>query len=272
MNDPIAYVSDFSEPADWIDAATMLALPGDSPRALVGPVPVHDGLRDLANAAGCSVAIVERIEALEPTHWTVVASGYAEGLPGSGTFDRDCIRRWTSRIFVVGGIANFCNIGIFPIHPRLSDLHPERFGPGEDPRWLDASAWNTLLASGEGIIWLPRDICLWRYDATGMLPLVENSLARWLLEHAGPNGSSLSDIVLMSSTPAFCLAEMPDPMPWLRLFRTELLTIRNNSERQRIVSRDQQPPNAYAVVAIDGTALSKTLTHRLRSVRPGADS
>jgi hypothetical protein len=176
--------------------------------------------------------------------------------------DRDFFREKVARVFVVGGHLNDYENKIerVPIDPRLKEQHPERFAPTE----LGASL-GRLLTSGEAIIWLPSDICLWRYAAPQLLEeskLDEVRASLAVLE--SENGNNHSP-VLLSSMPAFCLAYQPDITLWLRLFRTIPARLECD-ENGGIVDFATKPenPNLYVVVAIDGTALTKQITPILR--------
>jgi hypothetical protein len=139
-------------------------------------------------------------------------------------------REKVARLFVVGGHAK-----TLPIDPRLKERHPERFAESGDPRVQNPDALLRLLTCGEAVIWLPRDICLWRYVY------------------------DFSEPVLLSALPAFCLAYLPDVTPWLRLFRAVPAHISPTG----VLTTQTETPNLYVVVAIDGQALSKVLTQTL---------
>jgi hypothetical protein len=141
--------------------------------------------------------------------------------------DPSLIRSKIARLFLVGGRAE----GFVPIDPRLKERYPERFGGEPDP------ALGQLLASGEGVIWLPGDVCLWRH---------------WDEEK--------QEATLLSTLPAFCLARHPEPMPWLRLFRTvpARITIDGWGNITELLV-NAPSPNLYVVVAVDGAALSRFL-------------
>ncbi len=173
---------------------------------------------------------------LEPVNLVVVA-GYT-AVSALLETDPALFRRKVARLFLVGGHAS----PFLPTDPRLAERHPERFGPS-DPRITDPEAFSTLLACGEAVIWLPRDICLWRCDVMDLTD--------------GP--------ALLSALPAFLLARSPDPILWLRLFRT--LPAHVTSDSGRVSTLDPKPaaPNLYAVVAIDGAALTRELIRVLRS-------
>jgi hypothetical protein len=135
------------------------------------------------------------------------------------------------------------------------------------------AAWAKLLVSGESVIWLPRDICLWRYGAPGIL---ENggALTEWLLRElfwanlqTVPDRYAAADSpVLLSALPALLLAVSPDPFAWMRLFRVLAARVEADQVTGRLTtfSTHTDAPNLYAVIAIDGQALGKLLTARLR--------
>jgi hypothetical protein len=174
----------------------------------------------------------------EPVNLVVVA-GY-EVVSELLDTDQAFFRQKVARLFLVGGHAS----PFLPIDPRLAERHPERFGPS-DPRVTSPEAFSRLLTSGQAVIWLPRDICLWRCDVMGLTD--------------GP--------VLASALPAFLLSRSPDPILWLRLFRT--IPAQVTSEQGKVLSFDPKPaaPNLYAVVAIDGAALTRELIRALASPR-----
>ena len=107
------------------------------------------------------------------------------------------------------------------IDPRLKERDPERFAPSGDHRVIDAAAFTMLLRSGEAVIWLPRDVCLWRYAAPQIFELGPNPVNAWLANRLAVERGE-GEPVHLSSFPAFCLAVTPDTMPWLRLFHTVL--------------------------------------------------
>lgn len=161
----------------------------------------------------------------------VVVEGYsvvAEVLAA----DRAYFRERVARVFLVGGQAG----EFLPIDPRLAERHPEYFAEAE-PRLTEPEAFSQLLTSGEAIIWLPRDICLWRCD---VMDLTEG-------------------VVLLSALPAFLLARQPDPLLWLRLFRTIPVQVDSEAGKLTRFEPKSASPNAYVVVAVDGTALTREL-------------
>ncbi|MBC8134781.1 MAG: hypothetical protein H8F28_02710 [Fibrella sp.] len=213
--------------------------------------------------------------------------------------DRTLFREKVARLFLVGGHANDYTIvraegERLPIDPRLKDRHPERFASSGDLRFTgiesrpalrDAGlsgslsepvAFSELLTSGEGVIWLPRDICLWRYAAPQTLS-DGGAVCEWLLRElfwanlqAGMDRFTAGDApVLLSALPALLLATQPDPLGWLRLFRAVTARVETNAETGRIanIAVKHERPNLYAVVGIDGRALGEVVTKTLR-VRP----
>lgn len=206
----------------------------------------------------------------------VIAVGGYEGVASALLADRARFRATIARLFLVGGFANdyaaYPTGGRLPIDPRLRERLPERFAatgdgraPFESPQ---ARAWARLLVSGEGVIWLPRDICLWRYFAPGLLAgggataeFLLKEAARKPDETAGEQGP-----VYLSALPALLLAQEPDPFTWMRLFRAVTARVEADFETGRITALTTRgdAPNLYAVVAIDGAALTKMLTARLR--------
>jgi hypothetical protein len=172
--------------------------------------------------------------------------------------DKNWFREKVARVFVIGGQAE----GYIPIDPRLKERHPEFFAPSpiENPRAL-----SQLLTSGEAIIWLPRDICLWRYAAPQILEETENPAIRQALEVLAAETGNDNDPVLLSALPAFCLAYQPDITLWLRLFRTVPARLAcDENGAITIFDTKADSPNLYVVTAIDGTALSKQMTSVLR--------
>ena len=162
----------------------------------------------------------------------VVVDGYAAVT--SLLADQTWFREKVARIFLVGGkLAPFV-----PLDPRLQERSPERFSPDGDPRITEPEAFSKILNSGEAVIWLPRDVCLWRCDLMGITD--------------GP--------VLISALPAFLLATLPDPLPWLRSFRTIPARVEaDDSGKIGIFEPKAVSPNIYVVVGIDGAALNRRL-------------
>ena len=195
---------------------------------------LHLGPPDPYNAAP-QIAPGTLAEALRivPEPVNLIATGGFDELATLLDTDQALIRTKIARLFLVGGRAE----GFLPIDPRIKERYPERFGGTPDP------AFGRLLTSGEGVIWLPGDVCLWRH---------------WDEEKQAAT--------LLSTLPAFCLARHPEPMPWLRLFRTvpARVTVDERGNITELTSNDLSP-NLYVVVAIDGAALSRFLVAQLVS-------
>ncbi|MGC4046901.1 MAG: hypothetical protein QM758_24160 [Armatimonas sp.] len=131
------------------------------------------------------------------------------------TEDRARFREKVARVFLVGGQAG----DFLPTDPRLAERHQEYFQDTE-PRLREPEAFSQLLASGEAVIWLPRDICLWRCDVMDLT----------------------RGVVLLSALPAFLLARRPDPLPWLRLFRTIPVQVGSEKGRLTFLEPSRPPP------------------------------
>lgn len=292
---PILYVTDLTydryDPADLFDLAYLIRSPdhdlrgvclttadGEGERILDalttlaggGSVPPYVGISGLRKALADAPAGIN----------LVVVGGYgvvAELLAS----DRASLREKGARLFLVGGHANDYASGSvgderLPIDPRLKQRNPERFAPGGDPRVgaEQRAAWASLLISGEGVIWLPRDICLWRYAAPGVLAdggrVAEFLLRELFYANLGPAGETnrydAADApVVLSALPALLLAVQPDPFAWMRLFRVVTARVEADADGAiTLLSTRTDTPNLYAVIAIDGTALGKLLTTRLR--------
>jgi hypothetical protein len=177
--------------------------------------------------------------------------------------DKAYFRERVSRVFVVGGQVNDYANGILrvPIDPRLQEQHPERFAP----ELGNCALLGKLLTSGEAIIWLPSDICLWRYAAPQLLEESHLAEVHAALGHLADEVGNDYAPVLLSTFPAFFLAYQPDITLWLRLFRT--IPVQLACDTQGAITRwdtGSQHPNLYVVVAIDGTALTKQITPTLR--------
>jgi hypothetical protein len=295
---PVLYVTDLAfdrfDPADLFDIAFLLRSPEHDLRGVCLTDPGGDGgrvLDALTERAGvadlpCFLGdggLAAALEASpEPVNLVVVA-GYgtvAEVLER----DRALFRAKVARLFLVGGTVN--DYGLprtaerLPIDPRLRERNPERFRGAIEPRVAgDSRSWGRLLTSGEGVIWLPRDVCLWRYAAPGILadggPVAEFLLRELFfasLRAAGgaPGGADRYEAadapVLLSSAPAFLLARRPEPFAWMRLFRavTARAEVEPETGTLSAFSTRTDAPNLYAVIAIDGRALGKILTPRLR--------
>ncbi|MCX6367435.1 MAG: hypothetical protein NTX57_12080 [Armatimonadetes bacterium] len=162
-----------------------------------------------------------------PEPVSLIVTAEFEALDALLASDQALIRSKVARLFLVGGRAE----GFLPIDPRLKERYPERFGGDPDP------AFGRLLTSGEGVIWLPGDVCLWRH---------------WDEEK--------QEATLLSTLPAFCLARHPEPMPWLRLFRVVPARVAVDASGKLTELLVNAPsPNLYVVVAVDGAALSRFL-------------
>jgi hypothetical protein len=299
---PIVYVSDLAfdafDPADLFDLAYLLRSPDHDLRGVVLSDPNSDGdriLDALGLRANTDIPIARGADGLQavlrgadaPVN-LVVVGGYGAVADVLGR-DRQQFRETVARLFVVGGHVNdYAQAGRagerLSINPRLREQHPERFEPsapggtaGEPrARGAEREALGRLLTSGEGVIWLPRDICLWRYSAPGILedggPLAEFLLRELFftnLRDAAPDRDRYDAAdapVLLSSLPAFLLAVHPDPAAFLRLFRALAARVETDRETGLVTSfaTSTDRPNLYVVVGIDGQALGKMLTARLR--------
>lgn len=296
---PVLYVTDLTfalpDPADLFDIAFLLRSPEHALRGVCLPAD-GDGARvldaltararaevpSLPGAEGLGAALAQ---AREPVSLVVVA-GYgavAEALAR----DREAFRAKVARVFLIGGHVNDYarpeTPERLPINPRLRERHPERFAGAGDPRLgAEGAAFARLLTSGEAVIWLPRDICLWRYAAPGALadggPVAEfllRELSFWHLRGANPAADRYEAAdrpVLLSALPASLLARQPDPFAWMRQFRA--MTARVETDAAGAVSTfttATDAPNLYAVVAIDGQTLGRLLTARLRDRPPAAE-
>ncbi len=230
------------------------------------PIPFWRGVEGFRNALDTA-----------PAPLNVVAVGGYEVIAAALTADQARFRVTIARLFLVGGFANdYANYPQgerLPIDPRLREREPERFAPTSDSRAPigspAAQAWARLLVSGEGVIWLPRDICLWRYFAPGLLA-GGGATAEFLLSAISGgrdyvNGDAQTPVYL-SALPALLLARQPDPFTWMRLFRAVTMRADADAETGRVtaITTRTDTPNLYAVVAIDGAALTKMLTARLR--------
>ena len=292
---PVVYVTDLDferfDPADLFDLAFVLRSPQDhaltgvclasgnaSGRRVLDALTLEAGtdLPPLCDGGGLADMLAS---AHEPVNLVVVA-GYravADALTA-----RPDLREKVARLFIVGGQANDYaspdSPRRLPIDPRLRASLPQRFAPGGDPRIAtveDRRAWAALLASGQGVIWLPRDICLWRYAAPGILGRGETDpLAAFLLREAfwshlqtQPDRYRAAELpVDLSALPALLLARRPDPTIWLRLFRAVTARVETDAASGSLTWLDlaSDRPNLYLVSAIDGQALGKMMTGVLR--------
>lgn len=137
------------------------------------------------------------------------------------------IRSKVARLFLLGGRAE----GFLPIDPRLKERFPALFETAPNPDF------GRLLTCGEGVIWLPGDICVWRH---------------W--------DEAAQEACLLTVLPALCLATYPDPTLWLRLFRAvpTRVSVEEGGAVTELLSSPPNP-NSYTIVALDGTALSRFL-------------
>lgn len=292
---PVVFVTDltyhFFDPADLFDigflqrsekhdlvAVCFTNSGGDGQRVLTAletagrtPIPCCLGLTELTDfLKGFPDAVNLVVTGGYTTIWQLISQ------------NRALVRQKIERIFVVGGHINDYSNGRagerLPIDPRLKERHSEYFLAEGDSRVDNPAALGSLLTSGEGIIWLPRDICLWRYSAPSML-VDGGSLSSYLLRELfayhwikdfenSDRLDAAEEPVLLSSLPGLLLATEPDPFAWMRLFRVVPARLSVASDGA-VTEFDTSPesPNLYAVVAIDGQALSKVLTNTLR-VRP----
>jgi len=260
------YIADFTDIADYFDAAYLL-LSGKHDVSIVAPDENLDAVLELITLCGKSPEyIIADSSAYNgtPANW-IVTSRYEALLPliQSSPEDR---RKFIERLFVVGGHANDYSLPEqhMRIDPRLKEREPSRFSGLGDARVIDHDALRTLLLSGEAVIWLPRDVCLWRYAAPQIFDLAPNPVNAWLQARlAAERGEG--EPVLLSAFPAFCLAVSPDTMPWLRLFHTVLGKLERSPLTGRVTpTLVQQDANAYIVTAIDGFACGKFITNVLR--------
>lgn len=273
---PLLYVTDFGDPADLFDIAYLLRSPEHDLR---GVCRVGDGdgeriLDALAAAQGVSIprfggaaGVREALETASEPLSLVVVGGY-EAVAGALREDPTLFRSNVARLFLVGGYVNDytgaqedpgterAGPERLPTNPRLREMHPERFAGALEAR--AGTAFGTLLTSGEGVIWLPRDVSLWRFAAPGMLG-GGGPVAELLLRETG------GQTVLLSTLPAVLLAHRPDPFAWMRLFRavTARVAVEESGAVKTFTTRTDAP-NLYVVVAVDGTALSRLVAAGLR--------
>jgi hypothetical protein len=223
----------------------------------------------------CDARSLPTLLAGEPAPVSVVVVG------GYGAFDEmrrtqaEIMQSAVLRQFLVGGHSN--NYGNdtlrLSIDPRLRRLMPERFAASGDPRvpLAEREAWARLLTCGDGVIWLPRDISLWRYAAADVLfeggPLADLLCRELFYRHLQTGIDryvAASKPVALSALPALLLAVEPDPFAWMRLFRVETARVETDGGAVSTVVTAGDRPNLYAVTAIDGAALGKLLTAGLR--------
>lgn len=300
---PILYVSDLSsdrfDAADLFDLAFLMRSPdkfalhgvvlpdGSETRAM-------DALAARSQAAGSlgryhgAQGLTAALRAAQVPVNVVAVAGFPL-LAAVLQSDRALFREKVGRLFLVGGHANDYTAPRtegerLPIDPRLKERHPERFAYRGDPRLGhpdsgagghgESAAFAELLTSGEGVIWLPRDICLWRYAAPQTL-MDGGAVCEWLLRElfwanlqtTGDRFAAGDAPVLLSAIPAFLLATQPDPLGWMRLFRAVTARVEAEDGRVTTVALKHDRPNLYAVVGIDGRGLGEVVTKTLR-VRP----
>jgi hypothetical protein len=278
---------DTFDPADLFDLAFLLRSPRHDLRGVcLGADEGGRVLSALTVRAHRSVPVLTAADAVaealaaSPVPLNVVVVGDYSRVAAALAADRALFREKVARLFLVGGHANDYARGRagerLPIDPRLKERNPERFAPTGDPRVVgQVDAFGALLTSGEGVIWLPRDICLWRYAAPGTLSdggEVAEFLLRELfyanLQAAGPHADRYDAAdapALLSALPGLLLAVEPDPFAWMRLFRA--IPTRVETDPAGVVAAittTTDRPNLYAVIAIDGQALGKMLTATLR--------
>lgn len=291
---PILYVTDLGyedfDAADLFDLAFLLRSPNHDLRGVCLTNSVGDGdriLDALTLRAKTDVPLIASGESLasflqesDDALNLVVVGGYS-AVADLLESDRALFREKVARVFLVGGFVNDYAPGDaaerLPTDPRLRQRHGERFAAGGDPRFrndpAEQTAWAKLLVSGESVIWLPRDICLWRYAALGVLE-DGGVVASWLLHELFwsnlqtiPDRHDAADApALLSALPALLLAVRPDPFAWMRLFRVLAahVTVDESTGRLSAFTTKTDAPNLYAVIAIDSQALGKLLTANLR--------
>lgn len=271
MNAVVVYQATFDDPADWVDLAIALASPDCRLVCVVAPRDRFEAIRRFCGDDASRFALHDsaRIDAV-PEQLSIgcswIATGGFDALEGLIRSRRTHYREWVRRTFVVGGFANRAGALVLPMDPRLQRLHPERFGES-DPRVRDVRSMDACLTSGEGVVWLPRDVCLWRFDAIGMLAESEGKWpgqVRALLRARDEPDA----MVLMSSLPAFLLASLPDTTVWLRWFRVE--TARYDADAGLHLGASL--PNIHVVSAIDGHLLSRRLVASISDAGGGSSS
>ena len=293
----VLYVTDLTyascDPADLFDLAFLSRSPNHALRAICLTDTEGNGERILDALSLRTGADVPVIAPGEPLANFLRESDEAVNLLAVGGYaavadllEREPVlfREKVARLFLIGGFVNDYGPEAaaerLPTDPRLRQRHKERFAPTGDSRLKndprEQAAWAKLLVSGESVIWLPRDICLWRYSAPGIL---ENggALTEWLLRElfwanlqTTPDRYTAADApVLLSALPALLLAVHPDPFAWMRLFRVLAAYVEADESTGCLTTFSTQTdtPNLYAVIAIDSQALGKLLTNILR-VRP----
>jgi len=262
----VNYIADFTDIADYFDAAYLL-LSDKHDVTIVAPASEHNDIAELIVHCGATTSCLHAnvCGLLDVSANWAVTSDYNAMLPVLQSA-QGVRRNIIERLFIIGGHANDYSGNDQPMRfdPRLREREPARFAPEGDIRGADTDAFNSLLLSREAVIWLPRDICLWRYAAPQIFDLAPNPVNQWLAKRlALVRGEG--EPVLMSTFPAFCLAITPDTMPWLRLFHTVLGRIELSPLSGRVTPIiTQQGANAYIVTAIDGFACGKFITNVLR--------
>jgi hypothetical protein len=261
---PLVYVARTLDPADRFDLALIVR----TPELSLAAVCADDALLGLSDAVGRPIPTCPFAEALERAQEpvTVIAVDGFDTVHRVQRAAPERFRERVARMFLVGGHANDYRLGrageFLPIDPRLRERNPERFAADGDPRLRERTALDALLLCGEGVIWLPRDICLWRYAAAQILEddAADDPLVAWLLDRLEGEAP-----VLLSTPPALCLARLPDPLPWLRLFRTAAVRLApRDGGAVGVAETAPDRPNAFAVTAIDGGALGRLVTATLR--------
>lgn len=262
----VNYIADFTDIADYFDAAYLL-LSDKHDVTIVAPESEHTFVGELVALCGATTNCLKAdVSAMMdvPATW-LVTSDYDAMLPVLET-PPGVRRNIIERLFVIGGHANDYASKDQPmrIDPRLKEREPQRFTPEGDTRCGDSDAFKSLLLSREAVIWLPRDVCLWRYAAPQIFELAPNPVNQWLVRRLA-RARGEGEPVLLSTFPAFCLSVTPDTMPWLRLFHTVLGRIELSPLSGRVTPIiSQEGANAYIVTAIDGFACGKFITNVLR--------
>ena len=299
---PVIYVSDIQfadfDPADLFDLAYLLQKSDYDLRGVCLRDDGEHGER-IINAL-CAAAdkpapalahgtddFVSLLEAAPEPVNVVVTGGYGV-VSRALQENQPLLRQKMARLFLVGGYVNKYDsagdkkndIIRVPFDPRLRERFPKRFAPSGDPRIshdTNASAWAHLLTCGEGVIWLPRDVCVFRYAAPQLLQgggALCEFLCRELfwanLPHFPFDRYEAADApVFLSALPALLLATQPDPLFWMRWFRATLARVDIGDTYQICAFETRtDAPNLYAVTALDGQALGKRLTDVLKPANP----
>ena len=247
----IVYVTNLSDDtgnvADLFDLAYLFKSASHRVRAICTTATNGDGLIDrIATLAQPDAhfatllhtnhsRLAELLETLAEPINLVVVGGY-QVVAELIRHHRETVRRSVLRLFLVGGHVNTysdADVQNLPINPRLREQFPEYYSATSlSFQADDAAAFAQILLSGEAVIWLPRDIALWRYAAPELLrdggtlteilrqELVLHTVTRFQ-EKAGRvlNRAELRTAgrmpVLLSTLPAFLLAVQPDATFWL---------------------------------------------------------